>query len=291
MPTILPGTPAFHTRQYYYPAGNTGQPIDAELTWEQLDSTLLSLSSSISSIIVPSSITKVVVGTSASLVLSSSGAVTASISEGTVWVVANDTAQNNGLSYIFDAGPGPGAWYPLQLNIPLPYVRLAATSSAAQIITSSLIMSGSGVTFSSSLYWSGSSQALANSTNYTVILSSSGQLYVTGAYGGGGGSTPSTLGFKTDPNASYQLISTDNNKVVRLLNSSTITVQVTASNITSGDQVIVMQSGSGQCVFTAGPGTTIFSANNMLKTRTQYRAATLIFSGSAHCYLFGDIAP
>lgn len=43
------------------------------------------------------------------------------------------------------------------------------------------------MTFSSSLYWSGSSQAAANSTNYTVILSSSGQLFVTGSYGGGGG--------------------------------------------------------------------------------------------------------
>jgi len=289
MPTLLPGTPAFHTRQYYYPAGNTGQPIDAELTWEQLDSTLLSLSSSISSVVIPSNITEVIVGTSASLILSSSGTITSSISEGTVWVIANDsTPSNNGLSYIFDAGPGPGTWYPLQLNIPLPYVRIF--SSSRQDITSSLLISGSGVTFSSSLYWSGSSQAAANSTAYTVVLSSSGQLFVTGAYGGGGGGS-TALGFKTDPNTSYQLISTDANKVVRLLNSSTITVQVTASNFTSGDQVIVMQSGSGQCSFIAGPGTTIFSANNMLKTRTQYSAATLIFSGSAHCYLFGDIAP
>jgi hypothetical protein len=174
MPTLLPGIPAFRTRQYYYPVGNTGQPIDAELSWEQLDSTLLSLSSSISSVAIPSSITNVIVGTSASLITSSSGTITGSISEGTVWVVAGDSPSNNGLSYIFDAGPGPGTWYPLQLNLPLPYVRLAATSSVAQAISSSLIMSGSNVTFSSSLYWSGSSQATANSTAYTVVVSSSG---------------------------------------------------------------------------------------------------------------------
>jgi hypothetical protein len=291
MPTILPGTPAFHTRQYYYPAGNTGQPIDAELTWEQLDSTLLSLSSSISSVVVPSSITKVVVGTSASLILSSSGAVTASISEGTVWVVANDSAQNNGLSYIFDAGPGPGTWYPLQLNIPLPYVRIY--SASRQDITSSLLISGSEVTFSSSLFWSGSSQAAANSTNYTVILSSSGQLYVTGAYGsGGGGSGVEPLGFKTNTNATYQLLTTDVNKVVRLNNASTITVGVTASLFSSGSQIIVFQSGAGQINFSPSttPVTNMYSANNMRKTRTQYSAATLIFSGS-DCYLFGDIAP
>jgi hypothetical protein len=150
-----------------------------------------SLSSSISSIVVPTNIAEVLVGPSASnapnnLIGSSSGNVTGSIQEGTVWVVAGDTDLNvNGLSYIFDAVPGQGKWYPLQLNIPLPYVRLY--SASRQDITSSLLISGSGVTFSSSLYWSGSSQAAANSTNYTVILSSSGQLFVTGSYGGGGG--------------------------------------------------------------------------------------------------------
>lgn len=187
MGTPLSGPYAFNTRQYYDPSGDTNAPINVELSWQQLDETLLFLSGSIAGI--PTNIAEVIVGTSASLVLSSSGLVTASIQEGTVWVVAGDPP-NDGLSWIYDSGqpsPGYGTWYPFQLNIPLPYVRIF--SASRQDITSSLLISGSGVTFSSSLYWSGSSQAAASSTAYTVVLSSSGQLYVTGAYGGGGGGT------------------------------------------------------------------------------------------------------
>jgi len=192
MGTPLPGPYNFNTRQYYDPSEDQNAPIDVELSWQQLDETLLFLSGSMAG--VPTGIAEVLVGPSASgapnnLIGSSSGNVTGSIQEGTVWVVAGDTNPNaNGLSYIFDRGipsPGYGTWYPFQLQIPLPYVRLY--SASRQDITSSLLISGSGVTFSSSLYWSGSSQAAANSTNYTVILSSSGQLFVTGSYGGGGG--------------------------------------------------------------------------------------------------------
>jgi hypothetical protein len=298
MGTPLPGPYAFNTRQYFDPSGDTGAPIDVELSWEQLDTTLLFLSGAIAG--VPIGIAEVLVGPSASgapnnLIGSSSGNVTGSIQEGTVWVVAGDTNPNaNGLSYIFDRGiptPGYGIWYPLELNIPLPFVRIF--SASRQDITSSLLISGSEVTFSSSLYWSGSSQAAANSTNYTVILSSSGQLYVTGAYGsGGGGGGVEPLGFKTNTNATYQLLTTDVNKVVRLNNASTITVGVTASLFSSGSQIIVFQSGAGQINFSPSttPATNMYSANNMRKTRTQYSAATLIFSGS-DCYLFGDIAP
>ena len=184
MGTPLPGPYAFNTRQYYDPSGDQNAPIDVELSWQQLDTTLLFLSGAIAS--VPTSVAEVLVGTSASLVLSSSGNITGSIQEGTVWVVAGDTAQNNGLSWIFDAGPGPGAWYPLQFQIPLPYVRLAATSSAAQVITSSLLISGSGVTFSSSLFWSGAS-SLNGAAGSTVMLGNDGKIYITGSYGGGGG--------------------------------------------------------------------------------------------------------
>lgn len=189
MGTPLSGPYNFNTRQYYDPSGDQNAPIDVELSWQQLDETLLFLSGSISG--MPTSVAEVLVGTSASLVLSSSGNITASIQEGTVWVVAGDsTPSNNGLSWIYDSGlpsPGYGTWYPFQFQIPLPFVRIY--SASRQDITSSLLISGSGVTFSSSLFWSGSSQAAANSTAYTVILSSSGQLYVTGAYGGGGGGT------------------------------------------------------------------------------------------------------
>lgn len=194
MPTGINGPFSFTTRDYYDNNGDTNAAYGDELSWEQLDTTLLFLSGAIAGI--PTGIAEVIVGPSASgapnnLIGSSSGDVTGSIQEGTVWVVAGDTNDDaNGLSYIFDTGqpsPGYGTWYPLELNIPLPFVRIY--SASRQDITSSLLISGSEVIFSSSLFWSGSSQAAANSTAYTVVLSSSGQLYVTGAYGGGGNST------------------------------------------------------------------------------------------------------
>lgn len=186
MGTSLSGPYAFNTRQYYDPSGDTNAPIDAEMSWEQLDTTLLFLSGAIAS--VPIGITEVLVGVSSSLVASSSGNVTGSIQEGTVWVIAGDGDPNvNGLSYIFDNGqpsPGFGTWYPLELNIPLPFVRLF--SSSRQDITSSLLISGSSVTFSSSLFWSGAS-SLNGAAGNTVMLGTNGQLYITGSYGGGGG--------------------------------------------------------------------------------------------------------
>jgi len=184
----LPGPYNFNTRQYYDPAGDINAPIDAELSWEQLDETLLFLSGSVAGI--PTSIAEVIVGTSASLALSSSGTITASIQEGTVWVVAGDSIpSNDGLSWIFDSGlpiPGSGSWYPFQLQIPLPFVRLY--SASRQDITSSLLISGSGVTFSSSLFWSGAS-SLNGAAGSTVMLGNDGKIYITGSYGGGGGSS------------------------------------------------------------------------------------------------------
>ena len=148
-------------------------------------------------------------------------------------------------------------------------------------------MTGS-TTFTGSLFWSGASD-LGGAANNVLVLDANGQIYKTGSYQVGGGSTPAALTFGTQT-ANYRLVSTDNNKVVRINSSTNTEVYVTASLFTSGDQVIVFQSGSGQVTFIPDSTTTILSANNMRKLRTQYSAATLTFSSSV-CYLFGDIAP
>ncbi len=67
---------------------------------------------------INTSLTNVIVGLSGSLIQSSSGTVTASLEEGTVWVVAGEVAPNeasNGQSYIWD-GQNPGQWRPLANN-------------------------------------------------------------------------------------------------------------------------------------------------------------------------------
>ena len=141
-------------------------------------------------------LTAVLTGPSASLIASSSGTNTGSITSATVWVVSGDggTPSPNGLAYIFvsqstDVG-GFGKWFALstlnQDQADLRYVELS--SATTQNITSSLLISGS-TTFSGSLFWSGSSNA--NGATANVVVLSNGQLYITGAYGAGGGGTPS----------------------------------------------------------------------------------------------------
>lgn len=253
---------------------------------------------------ITTALTAVLTGPSASgtnnLIASSSGTVTGSITNATVWVVSGDDSSPDpdGLAYIFvsesaTAG-GYGEWFPLstlnQSQADLRYVRLNVGADNNQNITSSLTITGSYVTFSSSLYWPITQSMIGGGTVNTLIWDpSDGQIKTTGSYGGGGGSTPSALTFGTQT-ANYALAATDNNKVVRMFSSTNLEVYVTASLFSSGDQVIVFQSGSGQVTFIPDASTEMLSANNMTKLRTQYSAATLTFTGNT-CYLFGDIAP
>lgn len=153
---------------------------------------------------ITTALTSVLVGPSASgapnnLIGSSSGAITASIANGTVWVVANDssTPDPDGQAFIFvsqstEFTPPRGKWYPLdtlnQTQADLRYVKLS--SATTQTISSSLIISGSDVTFSSSLFWSGASN-LGGAANNVLVLGNDGKIYITGSYGAGGGGGPS----------------------------------------------------------------------------------------------------
>jgi hypothetical protein len=65
---------------------------------------------------ISTALTEAITGPSASLVLSSSGAVTSSLTEGTVWVISGETTPNealNGVSYIYDVQNGVGEWLKL----------------------------------------------------------------------------------------------------------------------------------------------------------------------------------
>jgi hypothetical protein len=257
---------------------------------------------------ITTALTAVLTGPSASdqgggnnLINSSSGEVTGSIANATVWVVSQDESSPDpdGLAYIFvsqSATAGnAGEWFPLstlnQSQADLRYVRLNVGASNNQNITSSLVISGSSVTFSSSLYLPVTESMTGGGEVNTLVWDpATSQIKTTGSYGGGGGgSTPSALTFGTQT-TNYTLISSDNNKVVRMNSSTNLEVYVTASNFSPGDQVIVFQSGSGQVTFIPDTTTEMLSANNMKKLRTQYSAATLTFTGNT-CYLFGDIAP
>jgi len=92
------------------------------------------------------SLTAVVTGTSASLASSGSGAITASFSQGLLWVVSQDpTPANNGTVYIFTTSSGAGQWLsvaPLDTAAgDARYVRQQGNGA----ITGSFTVSGSGV--------------------------------------------------------------------------------------------------------------------------------------------------
>jgi hypothetical protein len=116
---------------------------------------------------------------------------------GTIFVVSGDGDPNkNGNAYIFvTSSTQAGSWQQIfgfnETTADLRYVRLFSTTS--QNITSSLTITGSSVTFSSSIYWMSGSAATtpgAGVTSSVVVLGTDNKLYITGAYGGGGGATP-----------------------------------------------------------------------------------------------------
>ena len=200
---------------------------------------------------ITTALSATLVGPSASgvnnLINSSSGTVTGSITNGTVWIVANDssTPDPDGQAFIFvsqstEFSPPRGKWYPLdtlnQTQADLRYVKLS--SSSTQAITSSLIISGSSTTFSSSLFWSGASN-LGGAANNVLVLGNDGKLYITGAYSVGGGSGPGTPG-GADTTIQFNdggiAFSGSNNFV---FNKGTNTTRLTGSLIVSSSSQII----------------------------------------------------
>jgi hypothetical protein len=200
---------------------------------------------------ITTALSATLVGPSASgvnnLINSSSGTVTGSITNGTVWIVANDssTPDPDGQAFIFvsqstEFSPPRGKWYPLdtlnQTQADLRYVKLSSAST--QAITSSLIISGSSTTFSSSLFWSGASN-LGGAANNVLVLGTDGRLYITGAYsvgGGGGPGTPGGADTTIQFNDGGTAFSGSNNFV---FNKGTNTTRLTGSLIVSSSSQII----------------------------------------------------
>ena len=89
---------------------------------------------------------------------------------------------------------------------------------------------------------------------------------------------------------SYSIGASDGGILIRSMASAGITITVT-DQFLAGEQIDVVQYGTGQITFAAGPGITLVSSGNKLKTTGQYSAATLKWvSDSAEVILIGDIA-
>jgi hypothetical protein len=232
---------------------------------------------------VVTGLTEVYVGDSASLIASSSGDITASFTNGAVWTIANDATvpSPNGLGYIFKSGSGGvgGQWYPLatlnQTQADYRYVKLI--SNTTQNITSSLIISGSSVTFSSSIYWV--SKSFANIPPSTVsasvvVLGDDNKLYITGAYGAGGSGTPggadTTIQFNDGG-------STFSGSGTFTFNKTSNTVNISGSLIVTGSTIL---SSSLQVIGTGSITGSLIVSNSLNIIGTGLVTGSLIVSNS-----------
>ena len=154
---------------------------------------------------------------------------------GTIFVVSGDGDPNkNGNAYIFvTSSAQPGSWQQIfgfnETTADARYVKLSSTTT--QNITSSLRISGS-TTFSGSILWSGSSTSPSTAN---VVVLSNGQLYVTGAYGSGGGATPGGADTTVQFNDGGSTLSGSGNFT---FNKTTNTVRLSGSLITTGSTIL-----------------------------------------------------
>jgi len=187
---------------------------------------------------------------------------------GTIFVVSGDPdANKNGNAYIFVTSSGvPGSWQQIfgfnETTADLRYVKLA--SDITQNITSSLRISGS-TTFSGSLFWSGASSA--NGATANVVVLSNGQLYVTGAYGSGGGTTPGGANKTIQFNDGGSALSGSGNftfdkgtNTVTLIGSGSITGSMIISRSIEGTPLTVIGTGSSPILNVVGSTGNILQA-------------------------------
>lgn len=119
---------------------------------------------------------------------------------------------------------------------------------------------------------------------------------VTAAYGptGPSGSTgPSPIsGVNEQTGTSYSLVLSDNHKMVKLTNSSAVTITVPNASSQSwetGSSVYLVQSGLGQVLIGADTGVTL-RYTLLPKTRAQYSTLSLVYLGSDEWVITGDMA-
>jgi len=94
----------------------------------------------------------------------------------------------------------------------------------------------------------------------------------------------STVSNKT---ANYSTLATDAGNTINSTGSA-ITITV-GNNLTAGQRIDFVQTGTGQITFAAGSGVTLNSKGAKLKTNAQYSGATVLCLASGSYLLVGDL--
>lgn len=108
---------------------------------------------------------------------------------------------------------------------------------------------------------------------------------VTGPTGATGPYLFSTI---TDVTGTYSTISSNAGTVLRSTSATAYTITVN-NNLVAGQQIDVIQYGTGQITFAAGSGVTLNSAASRFKTNVQYSPATIMCVASGLYVLLGDL--
>jgi hypothetical protein len=94
-------------------------------------------------------------------------------------------------------------------------------------------------------------------------------------------------GSVSNKTANYSTVAADAGNTINSTGSAiTITVD---NNLTAGQRIDFVQTGSGQITFAAGSGVTLNSKGAKLKTAGQYSGATVICLASGSYLLVGDL--
>lgn len=95
------------------------------------------------------------------------------------------------------------------------------------------------------------------------------------------------ISINTGTTSTYTLVAGDANRVVTF--SATTTVTIPASVFSVGDQVNLLQTGTGQVTVAAGAGVTLRSEASRVKTRAQYAMATVICIATNEWVVLGNV--
>ncbi|BAQ92785.1 hypothetical protein [uncultured Mediterranean phage uvMED] len=91
---------------------------------------------------------------------------------------------------------------------------------------------------------------------------------------------------------SYTLVLTDRDKLLEVGNSTDITITLPTNASVAfpiGTQILLVQSGIGQCIFTPSVGVNLYAEDSKVKTVGQYAMATLIKCDTDSWYLGGNL--
>mgnify|MGYP003627526032 FL=1 len=100
------------------------------------------------------------------------------------------------------------------------------------------------------------------------------------------------VGKNSQSGTAYTLVLTDRDKLLEVNNASDITLTLPTNASVAfpiGTQILIVQSGAGQCTFTAPVGVNLYAEDSKVKTVGQYAMSTLVKCDTDSWYLGGNL--